>query len=88
MTPEEGKLLDALRAFIKAEVTSQSAPKAAHARHVTIALASTLTGLSAKALRRKIEEGKWIEGREYHRRDGGIFIDMKGFDSWVEYGRH
>ncbi|MBU0589461.1 MAG: excisionase [Gammaproteobacteria bacterium] len=62
-------------------------PRAAHARHVTIALASTITGLSAKAIRRKIEDGKWLEGREYNRRDNGIFIDMRGFDAWVERGR-
>lgn len=84
MSPEEDNLLGALRQFIKAEVAAQSAPGAAHAQHVTIALAATLTGLSGKAIRRKIEEGKWREGREYRRRDGGIFIDMKGYAHWVE----
>lgn len=68
MSPEEDNLLGALRQFIKAEVAAQSAPGAAHAQHVTIALAATLTGLSGKAIRRKIEEGKWLEGREYRRR--------------------
>lgn len=57
------------------------------APYVTIPLASAMTGLSAKAIRRKIEEGKWIEGQEYRRSpDGGIFISIKGFERWVERG--
>jgi hypothetical protein len=55
------------------------------APYVTIALAATITGLSEKAIRRKIEDGKWLEGREYRRSpDGGIFISLKGFAQWVE----
>jgi hypothetical protein len=77
-------LLAALREFIAAN--SPQTCTVAHAQHVTIALAASLTGLSQKAIRRKIEEGKWVEGREYHRRDGGIFVDMKGFAAWVERG--
>ncbi len=57
----------------------------APAPYVTISLASKITGLSEKAIRRKIEDGKWIEGREYRRSpDGGIFISVKGFMKWVE----
>ncbi|WNC88810.1 excisionase [Paraburkholderia sp. FT54] len=57
------------------------------APYVTIALAAIITGLSQKAIRRKIEDGKWVEGREYLRSpDGGIFISMKGFERWVESG--
>ncbi len=67
---------------------SSSAPRAATlqpAPYVTIALAATITGLSEKAIRRKIEDGKWLEGREYMRSpDGGIFISMRGFTRWVE----
>jgi hypothetical protein len=55
------------------------------AHYVTVPLAAALTGLSEKAIRRKIEEGKWIEGREYRRApDGGIFISMTGYQRWVE----
>ena len=55
------------------------------APYVTIALAAIVTGLSEKAIRRKIEDGKWLEGREYRRSpDGGIFISLKGFQQWVE----
>lgn len=60
------------------------APMAA-AGYVTVALAARLTGLSEKAIRRKIEDGKWLEGREFHRSpDGGIFISLKGYEQWVE----
>jgi len=58
------------------------------APYVTVKLASAITGLTEKAIRRKIEEGKWLEGREWQRSpDGGIFIDMKGYAAWVARGR-
>ncbi|HDR9290372.1 MULTISPECIES: excisionase [Burkholderia] len=57
----------------------------APAPYVTVALAAMITGLTEKAIRRKIEDGKWIEGREYRRSpDGGIFISLKGYQQWVE----
>lgn len=57
----------------------------APAPYVTVALASTIIGLSEKAIRRKIEDGKWIEGREYRRApDGGIFVSIDGFSAWIE----
>ncbi len=57
----------------------------APAPYVTIPLASYITGLTEKAIRRKIEDGKWLDGREYRRSpDGGIFISMKGYQAWVE----
>jgi hypothetical protein len=37
-------------------------------------------------MRRKIEEGKWLEGAEYFRRDGGIYISVEGY-KLVEFGR-
>lgn len=55
------------------------------APYVTISLAASVTGLSEKAIRRKIEDGKWIEGREFRRSpDGRIFISIKGYKQWVE----
>ncbi|TAM08287.1 MAG: excisionase [Paraburkholderia sp.] len=58
------------------------------APYVTVALAAAITGLTEKAIRRKIEEGKWIEGREYRRSpDGGVFISIKGYQQWIERGR-
>ncbi|WP_193099453.1 excisionase [Burkholderia sp. Z1] len=57
------------------------------APYVTVALAATITGLTEKAIRRKIEDGKWIEGREYRRSpDGGVYISVKGFEKWIESG--
>lgn len=54
------------------------------ARFVRIALAATLTGYTEKAIRRKIEEGVWIEGREYVRApDGAILIDMTAYEKWA-----
>lgn len=64
---------------------TDSAIQLTPAPYVTIPLAATLTGLSDKAIRRKIEDGKWLEGREFQRSpDGGIFISMKGYSKWVE----
>lgn len=55
------------------------------APYVTIPVAAAITGLTEKAIRRKIEDGKWIAGREYRRSpDGGIFISVRGFEKWVE----
>lgn len=57
----------------------------APAPYVTIAMAAILTGLSEKAIRRKIEDGKWIEGREFRRSpDNGIFVSLEGYKKWIE----
>lgn len=58
------------------------------ARFVTIELASRLIGLSDKAIRRKIEDGIWAEGKQYRRRDGRVFVDLRGVENWVEHGVH
>ncbi len=64
---------------------AENAPLLSPAPYVTISLAATITGLTQKAIRRKIEDGKWIEGREFRRSpDGGIFISIKGYMQWVE----
>lgn len=63
-------------------------PQVSPAPYVTVNLAAMITGLSAKAIRRKIEDGKWIEGREFRRSpDGGVFISIKGYQQWVESAR-
>lgn len=59
----------------------------APSRFVTIELASRLIGLTDKAIRRKIEDGVWAEGKQYRRRDGRVFIDIKGVETWVEHGQ-
>jgi len=64
---------------------NDSVTQIAPAPYVTISLAAMITGLSEKAIRRKIEDGKWLDGREYRRSpDGGVFISIKGYSSWVE----
>jgi hypothetical protein len=59
--------------------------RVAPAPYITIDLAAAITGLSQKGIRRKIEDGKWIEEREFRRSpDGRIFISIKGYQEWVE----
>jgi hypothetical protein len=58
------------------------------ADYATIPVAAAITGYSAKAIRRKIEAGVWLEGREFRRApDGHVLISVKGYESWVERGR-
>lgn len=55
----------------------------APARMVTIAMYETISGVTQGAVRRRIEDGIWTEGREYHRRHGGVYVDLQGVDRWV-----
>jgi len=48
-----------------------------------IPVAAAALGLSQKAIRRRIEEGIWQEGFQYHRRDGRVWIDLQGVARWV-----
>lgn len=58
------------------------------ADYVTIPVAAAMTGYSAKAIRRKIEAGVWLEGREFRRApDGHVLISVKGYELCVERGR-
>ena len=57
------------------------------ARFVTIDLAASLTGYTAKAIRAKIDKGEWLEDRQYVRRDGRVLIDLRGYEQWAETGR-
>lgn len=60
----------------------------ARADYVTIPIAAAITGYSVKAIRRKIEAGVWLEGREFRRApDGHVLISVKGYELWVEKGR-
>lgn len=54
-------------------------------RYVRLPLFERMTGYTQKAVRRKIEEGVWVEGRQYKRApDGHILVDMEGYARWVE----
>ena len=53
-------------------------------RYIKLQLFESLSGYTPKAIRRKIEEGVWIEGREFKRApDGHILVDLKGYEAWV-----
>lgn len=55
------------------------------ARYMMIPAFAAVTGYSERAIRCKIEDGVWIKGREYKKApDGHIFIDVEGFERWVE----
>lgn len=65
-------------------LTAKAVVQVALAPRVLIPVAAQATGLTEKAIRRKIEEGIWIEGKQYHRDpQGGIWIDIKGVMTWV-----
>jgi hypothetical protein len=63
--------------------TKEETIEIASARYVTVELSSKVTGLSTKSIRNRIDRNLWAEGVHYIRRDGRIFIDMKGFEKWV-----
>lgn len=55
------------------------------ARYVRVKKFTELTGYTEKAIYHKIDDGVWIEGREYRRApDGSICIDIEGYQKWVE----
>lgn len=55
----------------------------APADEVRIPLAAAIYGLSEKAIRRKIEEGVWIEGKQYVRKGTEVWILREGVSAWV-----
>jgi hypothetical protein len=58
---------------------------AIHLQWVLIPIFCALTGYSDKAVRRKIADGKWIEGRHYRKApDGHITMNLPAYYEWVE----
>lgn len=56
-------------------------------RYVMIRVYAAMSGLSAKAIRRKIEDGVWVQDREYVRApDGHIYVDREGVHRWLRRG--
>lgn len=54
-------------------------------RYVRINLFAAQTGFTEKAVRRKIEDGIWVQNREYRKApDGSLLIDVEGYNRWVE----
>lgn len=65
--------------------TAQNVVMLEVAPYVTIERFSQITGYSEKAIRRKIEDGKWLEGREWKKApDGHVLISVRGYVRWVE----
>lgn len=57
----------------------------APARYVRPELFEAITGVTKKAVERKIQSGVWIEGREWKKGpDGLVYVDMRGYEAWVE----
>lgn len=57
------------------------------APYVTIELFHSITGYTVKAVERKIEDGVWVEGREWKKApDGHRLISLEGYKRWVEGG--
>lgn len=66
----------------------QAAVQLMPAPRVTIPLAAQVTGLTPKAIERKIERGDWLEGREYFRDPtGGRWVDLPAVMRWVARGK-
>jgi hypothetical protein len=52
---------------------------------VTLVLFASLSGYSVKAMRRKMEEGVWLLGREVVKApDGRVLVSLQGYARWVE----
>lgn len=52
---------------------------------VTIRKASDICGYTEDAIRAKIADGTWLEGRVWRRApDGRILISTEGYDEWAE----
>ena len=72
---------------MNASTEENSIVQVSPAPYVTIPLAAAQTGLSEKAIYRKIQEGVWLEGREWRRApDGRVYVSLKGYQAWVERG--
>lgn len=55
-------------------------------RYVRVNRFAALTGYSENAVRGKIAEGVWVEGRHYRRApDGHILVDLREYERWVEH---
>jgi hypothetical protein len=60
----------------------------APARFIRPSLAPVVIGLTLRAIEGKITAGVWVEGREFIKGPDGLnYIDLRGFERWVERGR-
>ena len=57
----------------------------APARYVTIKGAAAAMGLSEGAVRKRLERGIWLEGKQWRKApDQRIYIDMLAVAAWIE----
>lgn len=48
-----------------------------------------ITGYSENAVRHKVKNGTWVEGRIWRKApDGRIFVNVAEFERWVESEHH
>lgn len=65
-----------------------SAILVAPAPYVRVPLAAMITGYTEKAIRRKIADNIWREGKVWRKApDGSVLISIKGYTAWVEAGQ-
>lgn len=51
---------------------------------VLVPLFCALTGYTEKAVRRKIEDGVWLQGKHWKKVAGRIHLSMEAYNKWVE----
>ena len=57
-------------------------------RWVLINRLAEITGYSEDAVRHKVKNGTWMQGRIWRKApDGRIFVNVDEFERWVESGR-
>jgi hypothetical protein len=67
---------------------SEAAIVVAPAPYYLLVHADKITGISVGAMRKKIERGQWLAGREYIKApDGNLYLSLKGYTAWVESAR-
>lgn len=58
----------------------------AQLQYMLIPVFCSMTGYTEKAVRRKIADGKWIEGRHYRKApDGHVTMNLLEYYKWVEH---
>lgn len=53
-------------------------------RYVRVSKFCELTGYTADAVQKLISRGRWLEGQQFRRVDGCVFVNLEGFEKWVE----
>lgn len=58
---------------------------AVNVKYVLLPVFCAITGYTDKAVRRKIEDGIWRQGKHYRKApDGHITMDLQAYYRWVE----